>query len=497
MSHSKVINATRQYDSITTNGAITHGTSLSKCLDFFFIAGASRNMDMSDIITAFTAAYNENKVVAYQILFWARDCRGGAGEKRLFYTVAKHVNKTYPQEWEALSIVVHEYGSWKDYFVIEDICDDSLGFLMHQLEEHSDAHLLAKWFPRKGEWFNAMFKYKKMTPKEFRKYLVSKTDVVENKVCNNDWSSIDYSKIPSVAFNKYRDAFTKHDKDRFNTFIESVLDGKETVNSAVLFPYQLFLAAMQVDANVKAIEAQWKALPNYMEGSTERILPVCDVSGSMTCRYGEGNRDLTPMSISVSLGLYIAERNEGLFKDAFITFSERPRVNYVVGNSIVEKFNSIERSDWGMTTNLEATFDLLLDSALRESISEDEMPTKLLIISDMEFDEACDVDDATNLDSIRLKYDQAGYTMPEIIFWNVNGRLGNIPASKTDEKVGLVSGCSPAILTGVLQGQVETPLELMLKVVDSERYRSITGMLAFLCPDTFPPETYPNIWKKG
>jgi hypothetical protein len=198
-----------------------------------------------------------------------------------------------------------------------------------------------------------------------------------------------------------------------------------------------------------------------MADSTERIIPVCDVSGSMNG---------LPMDVSVSLGIYISERNQGIFKDAFITFSDRPKMNYLKG-SLSERMRQLSNADWGMSTNLQATFDLILNSAIRESLPESEMPTKLLIISDMEFDQADR--NQTNLNSIRHKYSSKGYTMPEIVFWNVNGRLGNVPASVNDSGIGLVSGFSPSVLKSVLQGEIYSPEQLMLDTVDTARYSCI------------------------
>jgi hypothetical protein len=192
-----------------------------------------------------------------------------------------------------------------------------------------------------------------------------------------------------------------------------------------------------------------------------------------------------PMDVSVSLGLYIAERNEGIFKNAFLTFSEHPTMEYISGSTLAEKLYSIRHAEWGGNTNLQATFQLILDSAQRERIPESEMPTKLLIISDMEFDQAdCGHyhrnRSVTNLDAIREQYKAAGYTMPEIIFWNVNGRVGNFPAKASDSKVGLVSGFSPAILTAILQGEVTTPYDLMEAAIRSPRYAPIARSLSWL-----------------
>jgi len=457
---SQLVNATRQYNAITANGAVTHLTSLNACLDLFFIAGASRRMQESDIITMFERARAENKDLAYKILFWARDARGGAGEKRFFQVLMNHISKQYAYEYDQLAIHIPEFGYWKDVFKIENPTDNNLNWIATQLDESPNANLLAKWFPRKGKWFSAMHRYLKLTPKEFRKKLVSMTKVVETQMCANEWDKINYGQVPSVAMNQYRNTFLTHDRVRYVDYIADVKAGKQKINASVLFPHQLY-QAINKGEDADAVEAQWDNLPDYMADTTERIIPVCDVSGSMTG---------LPMDVSVSLGIYISERNKGIFKDAFLTFSESPQMNYLSG-TLSQRMRQLSRADWGMSTNLQATFDLILNSAVRESLPESEMPTKLLIISDMEFDEA--QRDHTNLDAIRLKYSNAGYKMPEIVFWNVNGRMGNVPASAKDSGIGLVSGFSPSILKGVLKGEIYSPLQLMLDTVDTARYSCI------------------------
>jgi hypothetical protein len=470
---SQLINAARQYDSFTANGATTHSTSTDYCVDLFFIAGASRHMPEGDMIMMWERARGENAEVAYRILFWSRDCRGGAGEKRFFRTIAKHESEFRSKTWEALSVLSSEYGSWKDFFDVERIDADTLSFLNTQLDESQHANLLAKWFPRKGPWFTGMHKHLGITPKALRQRLVSLSNTVEQKMCKKQWETIEYSKVPSVAMNQYRNTFMRRDGKRFTAFNEDVLDGTAKVNASVLFPHLLF-QAMQQGQDLKAVQAQWQSLPNYMEGSTERILPVCDVSGSMAG---------LPMDVSVALGLYISERNEGIFKDAVITFSESPQMHYIQGDTLYSRFRNLANADWGGCTNLQATFDLILNAALRENLDSNQMPTKLLIISDMEFDEAegsgygYNRRQKTNLDVIKDKYAASGYTMPEIIFWNVNGRVGNVPANSAESGVGLISGFSPAILKAVLKGQVATPRDLMLTAVMDERYAPVSVML--------------------
>lgn len=421
-------------------------------------------MPDTDIIQMFEAARNENKELAYKILFWARDTRGGAGEKRFFQVVGKHLSATYPNEWDQLAIHIPEYGYWKDIFKIESPNENNLNWLMTQLNENPNANLLAKWFPRSGPWFTAMHKYLGVQPKLFRHKLVTMTNVVETAMCNKEYDLIDYSKVPSVAMNMYRNAFEKRDQARFTSYIQHVLDGSVKINASVLFPHMLYQAICE-GQNEAAVQAQWEALPNYMEGSKERILPLCDVSGSM-----EG----LPMDVSVALGLYIAERNEGIFKDAFMTFSTTPTMEYIQGATLAQKLRMISHAHWDRTTNLQATFSLLLDKAVKHSLPSDEMPTKILVISDMEFDK-CEgrYGDSTNFEAIAEQYAAAGYERPELIFWNVNGRAGNVPASCNTPGVGLVSGFSPAILTAILSGQGFTPADLMMRAVGSERYARI------------------------
>jgi len=461
---------TRNLVATTANGAVTQETSLSKCVDLFFLAGASRRISESEIIQTFCEARAENKQLAWRIVLWARDCRGGAGEKRFFRVIGKFALEHFSDEWDHIAIAVPEVGSWKDLFLIEEPTKNNLNFLAIQLQENKNKGLLAKYFPRKGKWFTAMHKYLGWTPKALRKFLVSETKVVEHAICKNQIGLINYSTVPSVAMNRYKNLFDRKDGSRFNTYIQDVLDGKSKINSSVLFPNDILSPLVSGDRyrfgadsdEVSAIQAQWNALPDYMEDCTDRVLPLCDVSGSM---HG------LPMEVSVALGLYISERNKGIFKDAVMTFSADPEMHHITGRSIEERVNSLMCADWGMNTNLQKTFQVILDTAVNNCLPESEMPNKLLIISDMEFDQ-CGTQ--TNLEGIRDQYEVAGYTLPEIVFWNVNGRPNNVPARSNDQGIGLVSGFSPAILKTILAGQVVNPVQLMRDAVDIERYSNIT-----------------------
>ena len=453
----------------TENGAITNSTSLNKCLDFFSIAGNPR-----ENIESFEAAFGEDPQLAMRILFWSRDCRGGAGARRNFITIMRKLQLERPAVFSKVFRFIPEFGYWKDVYHLKPT-PEVIKFIAETLVTESDHSLCAKYCPRKGEWFYHLRKILKMSPSEFRHFIVSKTQVVENFMCANEWNSIKYEEVPSVAGLRYKNTFIKHDGERYNQYIQSVLKGENKINSSVLYPndiYHNYMHQSNGATSTDAIKAMWDSLPNFMEGCKDRILPICDVSGSMTG---------TPMEVSVALGCYISERNEGPFKDAFITFSEEPELQILSGD-IISRFRQLRRAHWGMNTNLQAVFDLILRRAQETHMSQELMPTKLLIISDMHFDEACgcgygwykNSPEPTNFEAIKAKYAAAGYKMPGIIFWNVRGDAGNVPVTMRDQNVGLVSGYSPSILKSVLQAKVLSPIELMLNTVNAERYSVIS-----------------------
>ena len=451
----------------TANGAITNSTSLNKCLDFFSIAGNPR-----ENIESFEAAFGENPQLAMRILFWSRDCRGGAGARKNFITIMKKLQLERPTVFSKVFKFIPEFGYWKDVYHLNPT-PEVIKFIADTLVNESDHSLCAKYCPRKGEWFYLLRKNLKMTPSEFRHFIVSKTQVVENLMCANKWNSIKYEEVPSVAGLRYKNTFIKHDGERYNQYIQSVLKGETKINSSVLYPndiYHNYRYQSNGATSADAIKAMWNNLPNFMEGCKDRILPICDVSGSM---YG------TPIEVSVALGCYISERNEGPFKDAFITFSAKPELQILSGD-IISRFKQLRKAPWGMNTNLQAVFDLILRRAQETHMAQELMPTKILIISDMHFDAACGYGwcgsspELTNFEAIKAKYAAAGYEMPGIIFWNVNRDAGNVPVTMRDQNVGLVSGYSPSILKSVLQAKVLSPIELMLNTVNAERYSVIS-----------------------
>jgi hypothetical protein len=328
------------------------------------------------------------------------------------------------------------------------------------------ASLCAKWMPRKGKEAIALERYMKLTPKAYRKMLVEKTKVVEQLMCSGNWGTVTYEHVPSLAMARYTKAFGKHDADRFTKY----KTGDTKVNASAVYPYDVLKTLVRGDKTMAV--KQWDALPNYMESNNELVLPVCDVSGSMDSPAG-GNANVTCMDVCVSLGLYISERNEGRFKDAFITFSENPKLQYLNGK-LNDRYLQLARADWGMSTNLEAVFNLVLNQATKFNLPESEMPTTILIMSDMEFNSATRARNSA-LDMIREKYELAGYEMPKLVFWNIQSRYGgNIPVQVTDNGTALVSGFSPAILKSLLTGEDMSPVSVMNRTVHSARYEAIT-----------------------
>lgn len=271
-----------------------------------------------------------------------------------------------------------------------------------------------------------------------------------------EWNKINYSTVPSQASRIYKNAFKKHDEERYGEFISKAEKGEAKINASTLYPYQIYKSA-ESDYS-QTLEALWSQLPDYTQG--KNALVVADVSGSMT---GD------PMAVSVSLALYFAERNKGQFKDHFITFSHNPKLQRITGSNLRDKMNSIERSDWSMNTDLQAVFDVVLNTAIVNKVPESELPETIYIISDMEFDNCCH--NRTNLEAIKSKYGASGYKLPNLVFWNVKASGSNLPAQKNEQGVSLVSGFSPVIFKIAIENK--TPEQVMLDTINSERYERI------------------------
>ena len=463
----RFVDALRTENTTTENGMVTNSTSLNACVDLFFVIGAMRGQDVARLTTKFSKAFNESPVTALRILFWVRDARSGAGERKIFRDILKYLAENHSESLAKNIQYISEFGRWDDVLSLFNTTLDNQAKDLIVSALKSNNGLCAKWMPRKGKHAIALERYMKLTPKEYRKMLVEKTNVVETAMCAGQWSQITYNHVPSLAMSRYAKSFAKNDGFRFDVFKNAA----KTIKADTLYPYDVLKSLKYGGDKVVGIK-QWESLPNYLTNTEERILPVCDVSGSMNTPAGN-NSNVTCMDVCVSLGLYISERNVGKFKDAFITFSSNPQLQYLNGD-IVSRMNQLQYADWGMSTNLEATFSLILDQAVKHSLPQEEMPTTILIMSDMEFDR-CSRSNETAMKMVERKYNEAGYTIPKIVFWNIQSRHDNVPVSFGKNGTALVSGFSPAILKSLLSGDEFTPMVIMNKTVNSERYACITA----------------------
>lgn len=462
---------------VTTNGAVTNVSSLNKNVDLFFLAGASRG---KDITATFAAALVEDPEVAVRVLSWCRDARGGAGERELFRKLFGYVIRTEPVLAERLLVKIPELGRWDDILIAfgSTLERDALRMIAFALNEVQDG-LCAKWMPRQGAEANKIRSYMKLTPKQYRKLVVGLSNTVEQKMCAQDWTNITYPHVPSVAAGRYQKAFLKHDPAGYGVFKEKLVTGEAKINASVSYPYDVIRSLTKGDREVAI--AQWKALPDYLEGSDENIMPVVDVSGSMT---SVASGSVTALDVAISLGLYVSERMGGVFKDTFMTFSGSPEMLKLKGD-LGQRYDQMSRSNWAMNTDLGAVFKLILSAAVKGKVAEKEMPTKVLILSDMEFD-ACVTTGSTAssgrfstggttvsvsaMEFIEKEYAVAGYKIPQVVFWNLNGRAGNSPVTYNKVGAALVSGFSPSIVKSVLGGEEMTPISIMLKTVMVARY---------------------------
>ena len=472
---STLLNAMQLRNSRTENGMVTNSTSLNNCVDLFFQIGAMRGQDRVRLINAFTKAFGENPLTAMRLLFWARDIRGGAGERQIFKDIIVYLANNRTEVMVKNIDLITEYGRWDDLLSLIGTPLEKLTLDLISKGLADKNGLCAKWMPRpnvsnreKKRQANVIRKHLDLSPKEYRKLLTDNSNTVEQLMCAKEWSKIDYSKLPSKAMSDLMKAFSKNDLERFQAYLVSVKNGESKINTGAVYPYDIVKNMNQ--GNTNGANLQWDALPNYMEGNKEMIIPMVDVSGSMSSSAGSGKSNVSCMDVAISLGLYISERNIGKFQDAFITFTSEPKLQYLKG-SLSERYNQI-KGPVGYDTNLESAFIMLLNKAIEFKVSADEMPTMILVLSDMEFNQ---VGGLTAQEMIEDKYNNAGYKIPKLVYWNIQSRSdNNKPVQFDKEGTALVSGFSPALLTNLLAGKEMTPISMMMSVIDSERYSKVT-----------------------
>ena len=474
------VNAVVNQEARTANGMKALKSSANAVVDLFYNIGASRG---KDITPAFVAAFVQDRALALRVAAWVRDVRGGAGERETFRSILRYLEKTDVEACKALLAKVPELGRWDDIFVFNTDVMKSHAYTMLGDALRQRNGLAAKWTPRKGKVAAEIRAFFGMSPKFYRKSLVEMTKVVETQMCAKEWDTINFSHVPSVAASRYKKAFNRN-TPAYAAYVaelqkpvaERSADVK--VNASAVYPYDVLKGRMtSYGANsfdkteLDLIEAQWAALPNYVGDAN--VLPLVDVSGSMTCHAGgpKSKSGLTCLEVAVSLGLYLADKNTGKFKDTFLTFSSSPELMHLKGN-INQKMDQMVKSHWEMGTNLHAAFKKILDTAVKGKVPQSEMPEVLLILSDMQFNQCVKYDNSA-IEMIERKYREAGYEMPKVVFWNLNAAYGNTPVAADKTGTALVSGFSPAIVKPLLSGDLDgfTPESVMLKTIMDDRYK--------------------------
>ena len=470
----------------TENGAIAYSTTNNDMLDFFSLAGSMRNRTPEDIIEKFELAYKESPELAIKALFYVGDIRGGLGERRTFRLCLRKLALINPNVVKKNIHLIPEYNRWDSIFELfdTDVEDVALEYIKEQLFNdyknmtfHKPISLLAKWLPSE----NASSKKTKLLAKKIRKYLRFTSvgyrkclsqlrkylDIVETHMSANDWTNIKYENVPSNAMMRYRTAFYTHDYEGMNTYIESVKSGKKKINSSVLYPYNLVHSYMHGYYAVKkldnVLEEQWKSLPDYTTDAN--ILVMADVSGSMAGR---------PMETSVGLATYFAQRNKGVFHNQYMTFSREPHCVSIKDNWTLKNcIKNVMSKDVGYSTDLDAAFKYLLDMCVDNNISQEELPSALVVISDMEIDRfGSENYNWSFVDKWEKRFAKAGYKLPKLVMWNVEAR--NDTFLSQNPNVLYISGQSTSTFqyfTAALNGK--TAYDFMLDILNSDRYSMI------------------------
>lgn len=467
----------------TENGGLTHKSTLNKCYDLFAFGGASRGKGEEDILDMFYDALREDKLLAMKLLFYIRDVRGGLGERRTFRIILKSLANSHPYLIEKNIDLISFYGRYDDLLVLFDTkCEDKMINLIAKTLiddcRTNQPTLLAKWLPSENasssdsrRLARKLAKKLSLSNREYRKTLSSirnKIKIVENLLSEKKYNEIEFDKLPSKAGLKYRDAFLRHE-ELCTRYVEFIDNKNSKINAKTLYPYDIIRNVWNCETHErKVLDKYWKNLPDYFDGKPCSILPVIDNSGSMTWNLNGG---VIPIDIAVSLGIYCAERNLGDFHNHYISFSRTPKLVEIKGNNIVEKTLSAVKNVLYENTNIEAVFDLILKTLKKSDLSKECLPKHIVIISDMEFDEGTRCNDSVTLmERIRKEWAKEGYTMPNLVYWNVCSRRNNISDLGADN-ITYVSGCTPMIFKSVMSGK--NGMDLMLDTLNSDRYSSI------------------------
>lgn len=507
MNKNKLLNAVKEATNVTRteNGAVTRNTTMSALLDLFGTGAAYRTRSESDCIVLFQKAFDENPIYALKCLFYLRDVRGGQGERRFFRVVTKWLADNKTTVMKRNLKYVPEFGRWDDLYAfigtaLEKDAFDLMGEQFVLDLQCKTPSLLAKWLKSENtssaQSRALATKTRKafgLTPREYRKSLSvlrARINVLERLMSAGQWDKIEFDKIPSKAGLVYRNAFARHDIERMRAdknavaYKDFMQDKNTKVNAKALYPYEVVAKATDYSGmnngwywdygrnnsiERAAINKYWDNLEDYFNGASLDALCMIDTSGSMW-----GSDASAPINVAISIGLYAAERARGPFHGHYISFSSRPQLIETYGSDFVDKVRRIYSTNLCENTNIEAAFDMLLDTAIKSHCRQSDLPKTIIVVSDMQFDRQRSYygnSNATLMENIAYKWQRAGYQMPELVYWNVQARGNNVIPMQVKDGITFVSGFSPVLFEQIMKGK--TGYDLMMDKLNSERYECI------------------------
>ena len=470
----------------TENGAATYLSSGSDCLDLFAVLGALRGADEAKVASLIRRALAEDSRLTIRMIFYARDVRGGLGERRFFRIALRFLAQEAPELVEKNLPYVAEFGRYDDLFSLWDTPGEGamLDWVKAQLQADWAARqaqkpvsLLAKWLPSvnascaltryMGKRFAKALGLREQQYRRMLTILRQDSGILENYLRRKDYTFA-YDKQPAKAMFKYRAAFWREDGERYGQYLKQVQSGQATLKTGTLYPYEIIRPCLNrtlTEQQRQSLQATWQALPDYT--NADNALVVMDGSGSM---YGWDNGQ--PALTALSLAIYFAERNQGRFHNHFITFSENPQLVEIKGRDITERVQYCSAFNEARNTNLQAVFALLLQTARRHKLPQKDLPQMLYMISDMEFDRCTVNSSLTNFQAARQAFAQAGYKLPQVVFWNVASHQRQQPVTQNAQGVLLLSGSSPQVFELLASGET-SPYAYMLRVLNAPRYAVI------------------------
>lgn len=482
----------------TENGALSYRTSGHDLLDLNFAVSSLRSKPEAEIRQRFRLAFYENPELAVRWLFYLRDIRGGMGERRSFRIMMQELANLRPEETARLIPIIAEYGRWDDVVnlssekAVKEACyrtiQEQLKSDIINAKENKPISLLAKWMPSAKpkrdsdkKFVKDFIEYSLIDLRAYNRTIVKlrrRLDIVEAKMSRNDWEDINYNAVPARANLKYNNAFLRHDEQRRRDYLSKLKSGDKSVkiNAGTLFPCDIVHNyhtgngwwGSGIKGYDETLEQLWKNIPNIVPENGD-VIVVADGSGSMYSQVGKSSTEA--IEVANSLAIYFAERLSGPYKDQYITFSSRPQyVDFSNAESLRDKIKIAEMHDEMANTNIKATFDLILDTAVTNNLKQEDIPSTVMILSDMEFD-SCGGRYA-HFDRIKLDWEAAGYKMPKLVFWNICGRTGGIPLQMNKNGVVLLSGFSPAVYKMAMNNETD-PYKALIRVLMDTRYDAV------------------------